>query len=691
MNYSRIGCVWLNRQRGIIITIFRSLEPQAAASPTTEHVPALRIRLFGRMQVDDGAGRSVLPRSRKTRALLAILALAPNRTVLRSQVTALLWSLREKEQGLASLRQALHELQQALGAVRLGLLRADRNHLALQDACFWVDALAFMSATPSHPEPLSLFCGLLVEDLQGVDPAFDCWLTDQNERLTRIARKIGETILAEQYDGCGILKAAGQLLRIHPAHEAAWRAVIGVHLDRGDQNAGLAAYERCRSAMAQDRQLVPSRETEELVASMRPSHLTSRDTVRKGPIAKVDTRSNGGRGVRIGVIPLRRAEPGTEDELAFALVEEIINSLAQFRWITCIANVMLTDSTREDGRASSRLPASGLDFLLDGTIQRNGSLVRVIVRLSDIRSGGIVVWTRRFDRSIADIFTLQDEIAAETASQVDTALLLWEGERARFRGSADPDALDLMLGAIPSIYRLEQHEFHDAGGLLEASLALDSGNAVAHAWLAYWHLFQVGQGWAPDAAAATARAAELAERAVGLDARDARAMTLAGHVRGFLGKRPEEARALHDQAIALNPNLALAWCFSGLAHSYLGDHAEATCRIQQAQRLSPHDPHGFFFDTAQIMPNLLLRNYEAAVAIGRRATALNPGFSSSLKGLLAALGHLGRTQEAAGVRQRLLVLEPNFSIRDAAARSPMIRAEDIALYADGLRLAGLPE
>ena len=198
MSHSRIGCVWPSWQRGIIITIFPSIEPQAAASPTTEHVPALRIRLFGRMQVDDGAGRSVLPRSRKTRALLAILALAPNQTVLRSQVTALLWSLREKEQGLASLRQALHELQQALGAARLGLLRADRNHLALQDACFWVDALAFMSATPSHPEPLSLFCGLLVEDLQGVDPAFDCWLTDQNERLTRIARKIGETILAEQ-------------------------------------------------------------------------------------------------------------------------------------------------------------------------------------------------------------------------------------------------------------------------------------------------------------------------------------------------------------------------------------------------------------------------------------------------------------------------------------------------------------
>jgi tetratricopeptide (TPR) repeat protein len=285
----------------------------------------------------------------------------------------------------------------------------------------------------------------------------------------------------------------------------------------------------------------------------------------------------------------------------------------------------------------------------------------------------------------------QDDIAAETASQIDTALLLWEGERARTQRFSDPDAMGFMLRAIPSIYRLQRNEFREAGDLLETSLELDPGNATAHAWLAYWNLILVGQGWAVDVAAATARAAELAERAVGLDARDARAMTLAGHVRGFLGRNPEEARALHDRAIAVNPNLALAWCFSGLAHSYLGNHAEATRRIQQAQRLSPHDPHGFFFDTAQTMPNLLSRDYEAAVTIGRRAIALNPSFSSSLKGQLAALGHLGREQEAAEVRERLLALEPDFSVRDAAARSPMVRSEDIAHYADGLRRAGLPE
>ena len=144
-------------------------------------------------------------------------------------------------------------------------------------------------------------------------------------------------------------------------------------------------------------------------------------------------------------------------------------------------------------------------------------------------------------------------------------------------------------------------------------------------------------------------------------------------------------------AIALNPNLALAWCFSGLAHSYLGEHAEATRRINRAQRLSPYDPHGFFFDTAQIMPNLLLGEYDAAITSGRRAMVLNPDFSSSLKAQLAALGHLGRDQEAEEVRDRLLMLEPNFSINAATSRSPMVRSEDVALYADGLRRAKLPE
>ena len=203
------------------------------------------------------------------------------------------------------------------------------------------------------------------------------------------------------------------------------------------------------------------------------------------------------------------------------------------------------------------------------------------------------------------------------------------------------------------------------------------GSSIAHGWLAYWHLLYVGQGWAPDPAASSAEAARLAEHAVMLDPGDARAMTLAGHVRGFLGRHPDEAMALHERAIKLNPNLAIAWCFSGLSHVYCGQHDEGLRRIHQALRLSPSDPHVFFFDMSLTIVHLLLGDYASAIEAGRRATELNPLFSSAHKSYLAALGLMNRPQEAARALVRLLDLEPGFSVGGRGAAVPVHPAATI--------------
>ena len=292
---------------------------------------------------------------------------------------------------------------------------------------------------------------------------------------------------------------------------------------------------------------------------------------------------------------------------------------------------------------------------------------------------------------MTDPLSMQDELGAAIVAQIDPELMKHEGRRTAESKSDDMTAHDLLLQALPAIYRLERGSFVDARRLLESSLRADPGSSIAHGWLAYWNLLYVGQGWAPDPAGAAAEAARLAERAVMLDPGDARAMTLAGHVRGFLGKHPEEASALHERAILLNPNLALAWCFSGLSHFYLGRHEEALRRIHQAIRLSPSDPHIFFFDMALILPYLMNGDCASAVEAGRRAVELNPLFSSAYKGYLAALGWMQPTREAKEVLDRLLVLEPDFSIDAAIERSPLTRSEDIARYADGLRRAGLRE
>jgi tetratricopeptide (TPR) repeat protein len=135
----------------------------------------------------------------------------------------------------------------------------------------------------------------------------------------------------------------------------------------------------------------------------------------------------------------------------------------------------------------------------------------------------------------------------------------------------------------------------------------------------------------------------------------------------------------------------MAWALSAIAFAYLGDPEEAERRNNRYKKLSPLDPHAFFFDAFFILIHLLKRDYESAVAVGRSVSEMNPSFSATYKPYLAALGHLGRTQEAAVVRRRLLAIEPDFTVERFIGTSPLERESDRDHYAEGLRLAGVPE
>jgi signal transduction histidine kinase/TolB-like protein/FixJ family two-component response regulator len=395
--------------------------------------------------------------------------------------------------------------------------------------------------------------------------------------------------------------------------------------------------------------------------------------------------------IRLGVMPFKMIGSIDGNGFSSGLAEEITGAFSRFRWITCIAPASVAAVTDEPIGQTARWRELDLDFLVEGTLRTEESQVRILARLLSMRGSGEIIWARRFDSTMPDILKLQDEIASETAAQVAPELLVWEAERGAARPRVNPTAYDLMVRAIPAIYRLDQAGFRAAGPLLERSLDLDPSNAACHSWLAHWYLLLVGQGWATDSTAAIQRADQLARRAVFLDPSDARGFSVAGHVRAFLHRAAEESISLHERAIALNPNLALAWCYCGLAHSYVGLHSDAIRHIQHARRLSPHDPHGFFFDMALMMPLLLSGNYEAAVESGRRARIGHPGLTSTYKGLLSALGLIGLTNEAAILWKELSGLEPRFSVREAILRSPLRRQDDLDLYAKGLRLAGVPE
>ncbi|MBV8459165.1 MAG: hypothetical protein JO122_21440, partial [Acetobacteraceae bacterium] len=351
--------------------------------------------------------------------------------------------------------------------------------------------------------------------------------------------------------------------------------------------------------------------------------------------------------IRLGVMPIRTLGRAPDAEIAVGLAEEITSALSRFRWVTCIAPASVAAVAAEKLGQTHRWRQLNLDFVFEATLLRDHEQVRLTVRLIDLHNNAEVVWGRSFEGAAADLSRMQHQIAAETVARVAPEVLLRAGDQLAARPVVDPSAYHLMLRAIPAIYRLDRTGFEPAGALLMKSIRLDADNAAAHAWLAHWYLFLVGQGWAEDAASGGRMALDHAERAAALDPEDARGLTTAGHIRAFLLRDPHAALGLHGRALAINPNLPLAWCYRGLAHTYVGEHANAVSAIQQAQSLSPFDPHGFFFEMALSLPYLLTGEYGMAARRGRRALELHPGLSATLKSLLSALGHLGMDEEAA--------------------------------------------
>ncbi len=678
------------------------IQPSAhATSVVRPNSVVLRLRLIGQMEAWTVSSRSVLPTGRKTRALLAVIALSAPRPALRGRLAELLWSRRPEEQARASLRQEIHRLLEVLApAGAEDVLVVTRDHLSLSPGTTWIDVEEVMRATVQQPASLSLLDGDLLEDLDGTDPAFDTWLTTERERLRDRGRNLAEQLLREQEDPDTTISAAQRLLTIDRAHEGAWRALMRAHAARGERGMAIQAYDRCRAVLADLLDAAPSAETQKLLSEIRGpsgSRLPLRPPAPlpevEDPPAPLDQDSGNARGgAHVGVLPFQLV--GTNDEeahLSPGLAEEITAALSRFRWMFVVSSNSLARLVEETRDESAMRRAFGLDFVLSGSIQRVRTRLRVTARLLDLRAGNQVVWARRFDRQANDLLSLQDEIAAEVVAQIDPEILLIEARRVAARPVVDATAYDLVLRSLPLMNRMEREAFMQAGDLLRRAVELEPEYAAAHAWLAYWHVFLVGQGWTDGPEESMADAGRHAECAIQLDPLDARALTIAGHVRAFLHHQLPEAAALHERALSLNPNLAMAWALSAATYAYMGELNEAERRNARYKELSPLDPYAFIFDGFFTVIYLLKRDYEAAVAAGRSATQMNQALSAGFKPYLAALGHLGRRQEAAIAFRRLLAVEPDFTVQRFLDGAPFAREGDRENYAQGLRLAGVPE
>jgi tetratricopeptide (TPR) repeat protein len=205
------------------------------------------------------------------------------------------------------------------------------------------------------------------------------------------------------------------------------------------------------------------------------------------------------------------------------------------------------------------------------------------------------------------------------------------------------------------------------------------------------YILRKANGWMDGVAAETAKAAQAARRASQLGRDDPVALCRAGFALARVVGAVEEGAALIERALALDPNLAVAWHFSGLLKTYVGEPDDAIERLGRAMRLSPLDRELYWMQAGMGLAHFVAGRYAEGVTWAERAIRENPTYLPGYRTATVCLALSGRLDEARRTAARLQALDPSSRIANIAERVPLRRPEDFARYAEALRAAGLPE
>jgi predicted Zn-dependent protease len=330
-------------------------------------------------------------------------------------------------------------------------------------------------------------------------------------------------------------------------------------------------------------------------------------------------------------------------------------------------------------------------YLLEGSVQRSDKRLRVNVQLIDAESGKHL-WADRFDKPVADLFDMQDEIVSRLANTLNAQLV--EAEARRAERTQRPDAMDLCFKGRACLNRGPTREYLDqARGFFARALELDPRNVVAMVCMSTVDA-TVGSSFMTDDGPTRFAEAEAASiKAVSLAPNWAVAHVCLGHVLMFT-HRADQAIREYENALALDRNLANAHALIGFAKYYLGRGGETETHIQEAFRLSPRDPGASRWMVWVGFAKVQLNAYPEAVAWLRRGLEANRNYSIAHFVLAAALARLGELDQARAVVHAGLALDPSFTIRRFRAmvlsHHPAYLAARERTY-EGMRIAGVPE
>ena len=389
----------------------------------------------------------------------------------------------------------------------------------------------------------------------------------------------------------------------------------------------------------------------------------------------------------IAVLPFVNisGEPAQE-YFSEGISEDIITALSKLRWFYVIArnsSFIYRGKSVHHRQIGEEL---GVGYVVEGSVRKDGDQVRITAQLVDVATGSHL-WAERYDRGLADVFAVQDEITQAVVAAIEPQLYAAEDFHARRKTPDNMDAWDLVMRALSHYWRVTRQDNLVAQALLEKAIAVDPGYGQALSLLASCHTFSAHMGWEemPEAVPIAERAALAAIRA---DSEDAWAHFALASVYLFT-RRFDDCIAEFELALRLNPNFSPARGLYGVALAYRGRWEDGDRAARQALRFSPRDPFAAVYCGVAAYCQYVGRNYDEAIRLAREAMRQRNDFSGAHRVLTAAAGMADKCDVAKAALQELRRAQPNISLTWLASQMPFEHDAERKHYLEGFRRAGL--
>jgi TolB-like protein/tetratricopeptide (TPR) repeat protein len=402
----------------------------------------------------------------------------------------------------------------------------------------------------------------------------------------------------------------------------------------------------------------------------------------------------------VAVLPFQNMSGDPEQEyFADGIVEEITTALSRITSFYVLARNSSFSSKGKSPDVRQVGKELGARYILAGSVRKAAARVRITGQLIDATTGAHL-WADRFEGDLTDIFQLQDQVTVSVVGAIEPTIRGAEIERAPRKPTENLEAHDLVLRArwvygSGGSERMER--FDEATRLYRRAIVLDPNYALAYALLARMLWSYAAFHLKNPSEDELAEYADLARTAVRLGQTDPEALCFAAHVIALPGGDLAEGIAIIDRALTQNPNSPDALSISGMLRAFAGDSEMAFRHLKEADRLSPPGAHiitkAFGFYLAYFVDG----NYQGVLDWTAQSLRAGPTHTVTLRYRTAALGLLGRLDEARQTVNRLLAVSPGLTISrcrrhvEVEMKNPFRRLGVVEAYYEGLRLAGLPE